>query len=79
MYNISNRIIENILREIESKLSENEGEYKISISDLVIRYNISISTSYTILRLIRKIYENNSKYDVNFIKSELIIKIKDGV
>ncbi|MEM5830481.1 MAG: hypothetical protein QXL82_03150 [Candidatus Aenigmatarchaeota archaeon] len=74
MYSITKKLIEKLRQEIESKLNEN-NEYKISISDVVKRFDVSVSTAYNVLRILRTYYENdNDSYDVIFAKSELKIK-----
>ncbi|MEM1805094.1 MAG: hypothetical protein QXI77_03805 [Nanopusillaceae archaeon] len=72
MYNITKKVIEKLKEEIKSKLNES-NEYKINISDVVIRYDVSVSTAYNILRILRTYYENDN-YDVVFVKSTLKIK-----
>ncbi|MEM4757780.1 MAG: hypothetical protein QW184_01340 [Nanopusillaceae archaeon] len=75
MYSITKKAIESLKKEIETKLNES-SEYRISITDVIERFDVSFSTAYMILRIIRKYYENNNIYDVTFVKSELKITKK---
>ncbi|MEM4757881.1 MAG: hypothetical protein QW184_01885 [Nanopusillaceae archaeon] len=76
MYNITKKAIESLKKEIESKLNySNVSEYKINLADIIERFDVSASTAYVILRILRKHYETN-EYDVSFVKSELTIKKK---